>query len=73
MDLHGTTVIKYWTISVLLSRYSDRLQAGQPGFDSRQAQEIFLYSTTLTPALGPSQSPIQWIPRAVSSDKAAGE
>jgi hypothetical protein len=45
----------------LLSGYSDRLRAGQPGFHSREGQEAFLYSTASRPALGPSQPPLQWV------------
>jgi hypothetical protein len=53
--------------SELLSRYSDGLRAGRPGFDSRQCK-IFTYilSTTLRPNLRPIQPPIQWIPGALS-------
>jgi hypothetical protein len=43
-----------------LSRYSDGLRAGSSGF------EIFLYFTASSHVLGPSQSPIQWIPWALS-------
>jgi hypothetical protein len=39
-----------------VSRYSDGLLAGQPGFYSCQGQEIFPYSTASRPALGPNQS-----------------
>jgi hypothetical protein len=35
-------------------------------FDSRECQEIFLCSTASRPALGPNQSPIQWILGALS-------
>jgi hypothetical protein len=35
-------------------------------FDSWQRQEIFLFSTTSIPALGPTQPPIQWVPGALS-------
>jgi hypothetical protein len=38
---------------LLLGRYSDRLRTERPGFDSRQRQWIFLYSTASRPALGP--------------------
>jgi hypothetical protein len=31
-------------------------------------QEIFLYSTASTPALGPTESPIQWVPGALSPE-----
>jgi hypothetical protein len=34
--------------------------------DSRQRQEIFLFSTASRPALGPTQRPIQWVPWALS-------
>jgi hypothetical protein len=44
-----------------LSRYSDGLRAGQPGLDSRQRQEIFLYTTASRLALGLAWSPIQWV------------
>jgi hypothetical protein len=37
-----------------LSRYSDGQRVGQPGFDSRQEQHIFLYSTASSPAMGTS-------------------
>jgi hypothetical protein len=30
-----------------LSQFSDRLWAGQPGYNSQQGQEIFLYITVL--------------------------
>jgi hypothetical protein len=39
--------------------------AGRPGFDSRQVQEIFLYSTAFRPALRPTQLSIQWVPAAL--------
>jgi hypothetical protein len=36
-------------------------RAGWPGFDSRQGQEIFLFSIASRPALGPNQLLIQWV------------
>jgi hypothetical protein len=36
------------------------------GFDSWQGQEIFLYSTSSGPALGPIQPPIQWANGTIS-------
>jgi hypothetical protein len=42
------------------------VRAGRPEFDSRQKQEIVLFSTVSTPALGPTQPLIQRIPRALS-------
>jgi hypothetical protein len=49
-----------------LSQYSDGPRAGQPGFDSQQGQEIFLYSTVSRLALRPIQPPIQWVLGALS-------
>jgi hypothetical protein len=58
--------------SLFLSRNSDVLRAGRPGFDSRQCK-IFLFSTASTPTLGPTQSPIQWASGAFSLEaKRAG-
>jgi hypothetical protein len=42
-----------WTIGVL-------------GFDSRRWLGIFLFTTASGTALGPTQSPIQWVQRALS-------
>jgi hypothetical protein len=38
-----------------LSRYSDGLLAGLPGFDSQKGQESILYSTALRQSLGLTQ------------------
>jgi hypothetical protein len=43
-----------------------RLRAGQPGFNSQQGQEIFLFSVVSRPTLGPIQPPIQWVPGVLS-------
>jgi hypothetical protein len=37
-------------------------------FDSRQGQEIFLFSVEIRSFLGPTQSPIQWVPGALSPE-----
>jgi hypothetical protein len=42
------------------------LWAGRPGFDFRQGQEIFVFSTASRTALGPTQPPIQWVLRTLS-------
>jgi hypothetical protein len=42
-----------WTIGVL-------------GFDSRRGLGIFLFTTAARTALGPTQSPILWVPGALS-------
>jgi hypothetical protein len=49
------------------NRYSDGLRTGQPGFNSRQGQQIFLFSTAPRPNLGPTQFPSQWILRTLAS------
>jgi hypothetical protein len=43
-----------------------RLRAGRSGFDSRKKLGIFLFATVSSPALEPTQRPIQWVPRALS-------
>jgi hypothetical protein len=35
-------------------------------FDSRRGLRIFLFTTASSPALGPIQAPIQWVPGALS-------
>jgi hypothetical protein len=50
---------------IMAGRYSDALRAGQPGFESRQGKD-FLFSITSTPAVGPTQPPIQWVPGVLS-------
>jgi hypothetical protein len=42
-------------------------KAKELGFESRQGQEIFLFSAVFTPALGPTRPPIKWVPRPDSS------
>jgi hypothetical protein len=39
---------------------------GVLGFDSRRGLGIFLFTTVTRTALGPTQPPIQWVPRALS-------
>jgi hypothetical protein len=58
------TISTYIQESAWLSRYSDGLRTGRPGFDSRHGK-IFPFSTASRPAVGPSQPPIQWVQRAV--------
>jgi hypothetical protein len=42
---------------------STRLRAGRSRFESRQGLRIFLFATASRPAVGPTQPPIQWVPR----------
>jgi hypothetical protein len=50
------------------SWYSDWLRAGQPRSWSSSPDKVknFLFSMSSRPALGPTQPPIQWVPRALS-------
>jgi hypothetical protein len=55
-----------------ISRYSDGLGAGRPGSIPNRGK-IFLFSTASRLALGPTQTPIQWVLKAPSlGGKAAG-
>jgi hypothetical protein len=49
-----------------------RASARRPGFDSRQGQEIFLFSAAFVPSLGPVQPPIQWVPGPLPAVKRPG-
>jgi hypothetical protein len=46
-----------------LCRQNNGLRAGRPRFYSRQRQYYSLFSIASTPVLGPTQPPIQWVPR----------
>jgi hypothetical protein len=48
-----------------LSRYRDKLRAGRPRGRSSSPGRVknFLFSTSSRPALGPTQTPIQCVPR----------
>jgi hypothetical protein len=45
---------------------------GCPGFESRQEQEVFFFSKTSRPALGPTHLPMQQVPGSFPADKATG-
>jgi hypothetical protein len=49
-----------------------RLRAGQPGFDSRQGQDIFLLATASGPTLGPTQPPIERVSAVLSPPPPGG-
>jgi hypothetical protein len=49
-----------------IAQCSNRLWAAQLWFHSHQEQEIFLYSTASRTALGPTHSPVQCVPGAVT-------
>jgi hypothetical protein len=55
----------YGVVSGELSRYTDGLRDGLPGFDSGSGK-IFLFSIAFRPALGLTQLPIQWVQGALS-------
>jgi hypothetical protein len=60
----GSTCFEFWLLSgILRAGIAVVLRhAVRPGFNSRQGQEIFLFSTASRPALGPIQPPTQWAP-----------
>jgi hypothetical protein len=45
-----------------VQRLDYRLDDEKLGFSSRQGRTILLTTVTSRPALGPTQSPIQWVP-----------
>jgi hypothetical protein len=49
-----------------LSKYSDSLRTGRPGFDPRQRHKRFLPISVSRPALGPTQPPVQCVPGVLS-------
>jgi hypothetical protein len=52
-----------------LSRFGDGLMSGWPEFDTWQGKDIFfLLATGPKLALGPTQSPVKWIPSDLSSE-----
>jgi hypothetical protein len=53
----GFSTTRYSSVSTVT-----RLRAGRPEFDSRQGQGFPLFATVSIPALGPTQTPIQWVP-----------
>jgi hypothetical protein len=73
-----TIIIQLNSISIQLFIYNNSnnllefrnssvgIRSGQPGVDSRQGQEIFLFSTASREALGPAQSPVKREPGALS-------
>jgi hypothetical protein len=51
-------IILHYNLGTGIAQSAQR-RAGRPVFDSRQGQEIFLYSTESKPPLGPIQLPSQ--------------
>jgi hypothetical protein len=54
------------TLQFELCIYSGELKAGQKGFDSKQGQKIFGFSTTFRLTLVSTQPPMQWVRRVRS-------
>jgi hypothetical protein len=49
-----------YIIPSLYSDYATYWMTKESEFDSRQGQDIFLFSTAFRPVLGPTQPPNQW-------------
>ena len=56
-------------MSHLKKRYRDSQRAGRSEFESRSERD---FPRPSRPALGPTQSPVQWAPSLFLGDKAAG-
>jgi hypothetical protein len=50
----------------IAQRYSAGLRLDDRGFESQQGLGNVIFTTASKPALGPTQSPIQWVPGALS-------
>jgi hypothetical protein len=57
-------IFSWYADSSHLFRYMD-WTTGRSGFDSRQGQRIFPLASVSRPALGPTQPPVQWVPRVL--------
>jgi hypothetical protein len=55
-----------------MTQYSKGLHAAQPAFDSWQGQEIFIFSTVSSPALGPTRPSVHWVLGLFPCGKVAG-
>jgi hypothetical protein len=55
-----------WRSRVIWVSLVTKLRTGRPGFDFRQGQGSFLYTTASRSALGSNQPPIEWVPDALS-------
>jgi hypothetical protein len=53
-------------LGVEVAQSALRRGTGWSGFDFRHGQDIFLFSTASSPDLGPTVTPIQWVPGALS-------
>jgi hypothetical protein len=53
-------------LNTILSDITLRYGLEDRGFESRQELGIFLFTTASRTALGPTQTPIQWVPGALS-------
>jgi hypothetical protein len=52
-------------MNVSLQRWATGWTIGILGFDSRRGLGTFLFTTVFRTAVGPTQSPIQWVPGAL--------
>jgi hypothetical protein len=68
LTLWGSVLIEELLVAQLLINFG----LDDPGFVSWQGQKIFLSPETSRPALGPTQPPIQWVPKFYPGVKRPG-
>jgi hypothetical protein len=63
--------VHYWSWDIVVSVVT-HYGLDDPGFESRQQQEISVFSKISRPALKPAQNPIEWVLELFPGGKAAG-
>jgi len=73
VNMHDTDCVREWaaskgavTFSTTFSGANSEIYAPCCLFNNNESCLIFLFATESRPALGPTQPPIQWLPRALS-------
>jgi hypothetical protein len=64
-DIKGSGIITQVTTYVVHTTFCLNFKGRELWFDFPQGQEIFHFLIAFSPALGPTQPPIKWVPGAV--------